>query len=50
MKKWMIACGILVLSVVMGALAFHRFAGSGAQGNGVEVDWRLLGTMDYVTA
>lgn len=48
MKKWMIACGILVLSVVIGALAFHRFGG-GAKGGGVEVDWRLLGTMDYVS-
>ena len=49
MKKWLIACGVLVLSVVVGAMAFHRFSGGGAKGNGVEVDWRLLGSMDYVT-
>lgn len=49
MKKWLIGSGVLVLAVVLGALAFHRFSGGGPGGNGVEVDWRLLGTMDYVS-
>ena len=45
----MIGVGILVLAVVMGALLYHKFAGGSIKGNGVEVDWRLLGQMDYVT-
>ena len=49
MKKWLIGSGILVLAVVLGALLFHKFAGSGAASAGVEVDWRLLGEMDYVS-
>ena len=42
----------MILSVAVGAMLFHYF-GSGAgggRGSGVEVDWRLLGEMDYVTA
>lgn len=49
MKKWLIGSGIFVLSIVLGALLFHRFAGGGLGGQGVEIDWRLLGQMDYVT-
>ncbi|MGZ3744951.1 MAG: DUF3299 domain-containing protein [Pseudobdellovibrionaceae bacterium] len=49
MKKSLIGLGILVLAVVMGALLYHKFSGGGMKGNGVEVDWRLLGQMDYVT-
>ncbi|WP_413288501.1 DUF3299 domain-containing protein [Bdellovibrio sp. HCB337] len=48
MKKWLIGSGILVLAVVVGASLFHKFSG-GAKGQGVEVDWRLLLQMDYVT-
>jgi len=48
MKKWLIGSGVLVLAVVVGAMAFHQFGG-GPKGSGVEVDWRLLGTMDFVT-
>jgi hypothetical protein len=50
MKKWLLGTGILVLSVVMGALLFHKFSGGGPTNAGTEVDWRLLGQMDYVTA
>lgn len=49
MKKWLVGSGIFVLAIVLGALLFHKFAGGGAKGNGVEVDWRLLSQMDYVT-
>jgi hypothetical protein len=49
MKKSLIGLGFLVLAVVMGALLYHKFSGGGMKGNGVEVDWRLLGNMDYVT-
>ena len=50
MKKWLVGTGILVLSVVIGAMLFHKFGGGAGGGSGVEVDWRLLGEMDYVTA
>jgi hypothetical protein len=50
MKKWLIGSGVLILSVVMGALLYHKFSAGGGRGAGVEVDWRLLGEMDYVTA
>lgn len=49
MKKWLVGSGILVLAVVAGALLFHKFSGGGIKGEGVEVDWRLLGQMDYVS-
>jgi hypothetical protein len=49
MKKSLMGLGVLVLAVVMGALLYHKFGGGGTMGNGVEVDWRLLGQMDYVT-
>lgn len=48
MKKWLVGSGIFVLSLIAGALLFHAFAGSRG-GGGTEVDWRLLGQMDYVT-
>lgn len=49
MKKWLISVGVVVLAVVAGAMIYHRVSGGGFAGNGVEVDWRLLGEMDYVT-
>jgi hypothetical protein len=49
MKKWFIAGGVFVLTIVLGALLFHKFSGSGGGGNGVEIDWRLLAQMDYVS-
>lgn len=49
MKKWLISIGVVILAVVAGAMVYHRVSGGGFAGNGVEVDWRLLGEMDYVT-
>lgn len=48
MKKWVLA-GILVLSVVTGAVVYQTLLSRGAALSGVEVDWRLLGDMDYIT-
>ncbi|MFM6929451.1 MAG: DUF3299 domain-containing protein [Bdellovibrio sp.] len=48
MKSWIIA-GILILATVMGAVLYHSFGGGGGSRSGVEVDWRLLGEMDYIT-
>ena len=48
MKKWVLA-GVLILAVVAGAALYSVFSSRGAALNGVEVDWRLLGEMDYIT-
>ncbi|MNJ98413.1 hypothetical protein D3C87_161790 [compost metagenome] len=48
MKKWVLA-GVLILAVVAGAALYSAFSSRGAALNGVEVDWRLLGEMDYIT-
>lgn len=48
MKKWVLA-GVLILAVVVGSALFSVFSSSGAALNGVEVDWRLLGEMDYIS-
>lgn len=48
MKSWIIA-GILILATVTGAILYHSFGGGGGAHSGVEVDWRLLGEMDYIT-
>ncbi|XGC81734.1 DUF3299 domain-containing protein [Bdellovibrio bacteriovorus] len=48
MKKWVLG-GIFILAVVTGAVIYHGFGGGSANLNGVEVDWRLLGEMDYIT-
>lgn len=48
MKSWIIA-GILILATVTGAILYHSFGGGSGSHSGVEVDWRLLGEMDYIT-
>lgn len=48
MKKWVLA-GVLVLSVITGAVVYQTLLSRGAALSGVEVDWRLLGDMDYIT-
>jgi hypothetical protein len=48
MKKWLVGVGVVMLSAVVGAMMYHQFSG-GASGAGTEVDWRLLGKMDYVS-
>lgn len=48
MKKLGLAV-VFILSIGLGAYLFHSFAGGGASGSGTEVDWRLLGELDFVT-
>lgn len=48
MKKWVLS-GVLILTVVVGSALFSVFSSGGAALNGVEVDWRLLGEMDYIS-
>lgn len=48
MKKYVIL-GVLILSIVAGAVIYQRVAGSSFTGGGVEIDWRLLGEMDYIS-
>lgn len=48
MKKWLVSVGIVVLAAVAGAMLYHHVSG-GANGAGTEVDWRMLGKMDYVS-
>lgn len=50
MKKWLFGTGVFVLAMVVGAVLFHHFYPSGGAASGIEVDWRLLGEMDYVSA
>jgi hypothetical protein len=48
MKKIIIA-SIVVLAAIVGALVFRTFPFGKGSLSGVEVDWRLLGEMDYIT-
>lgn len=48
MNKYVIA-GIFIISVLTGAVIFQTLKSKGGGGPGVEVDWRLLGELDYVT-
>jgi hypothetical protein len=48
MQKYVIF-GVLILSVITGAVIYQHVGGHGGLGSGVEVDWRLLGDMDYIT-
>lgn len=48
MKKWILA-GVFILAAVTGAVIYKVFNFSGGALQGVEVDWRLLGEMDYIT-
>lgn len=48
MKKWLIAIGIVIISAVAGAMIYHQVSGDVA-GAGTEVDWRMLGKLDYVS-
>lgn len=48
MKKWILA-GIFILSTVAGVVIYQGVASRSGAINGVEVDWRLLGEMDYIT-
>ena len=48
MNKWVLS-GVFILALVIGAMAYQFWSSSGGPVNGVEVDWRLLGDMDYIT-
>lgn len=48
MNKWIVA-GVLVIAGITGAVVFRHLSGSTNLSTAVEVDWRLLGEMDYVT-
>lgn len=46
MRKYVLL-GALILSIIAGAVIYQRIAGPNL--SGVEVDWRQLGEMDYIT-
>ncbi len=48
MKKYVLF-GVLFVSLITGAVIYQHFSSGGGSGSGTEVDWRLLGDMDYVT-
>lgn len=48
MKKYILG-GVFILATVAGAALYQTGALSSASLNGVEVDWRLLGEMDYIS-
>jgi hypothetical protein len=48
MKKFVLA-GIFILATVAGAVLYQSGALSPSALTGIEVDWRLLGDMDYIT-
>ncbi|MGZ3775330.1 MAG: DUF3299 domain-containing protein [Pseudobdellovibrionaceae bacterium] len=48
MKKWVWA-GALILAVILGTVVYQLISSRGGALSGVEVDWRLLSEMDYIT-
>lgn len=48
MKKWILA-GVFILAAVTAVVVYQLTGTGGAPLSGVEVDWRLLGEMDYIT-
>lgn len=46
MSKWILAA-VTVVAMVSGAVLFSHFRGSSS--SNTEVDWRLLGEMDYIS-
>ncbi|MEK6774575.1 MAG: DUF3299 domain-containing protein [Bdellovibrionota bacterium] len=49
MKKW-IGIGSAIFAVVLGAVLYKVVFQGRHGGVGVEINWRLLGEMDYITA
>jgi len=49
MKRWIII-GAALLAVVLGGVLAKTLLKPRFVGGGVEVDWRLLGEMDYITS
>lgn len=48
MKKWILA-GVFILATITGVVIYQTLLSRGGSLSGVEVDWRLLGEMDYIT-
>lgn len=48
MRKWVLA-GVFILAVITGVVVYQTMISRGGALTGVEVDWRLLGEMDYIT-
>ncbi|MEN0059161.1 MAG: DUF3299 domain-containing protein [Bdellovibrio sp.] len=48
MKKWTLL-GLFIMAIVAGAALYQVVVSSRSGLAGVEVDWRLLGEMDYIT-
>lgn len=48
MKKWILT-GVFILATVAGVVIYQKFLSGSGSLSGVEVDWRLLGDMDYIT-
>lgn len=48
MKRWILG-GVFILAVITGVVVYQTLISRGGALNGVEVDWRLLGEMDYIT-
>lgn len=48
MKKWILA-GAFILATVTGVVIYQTLLSRGGSLTGIEVDWRLLGEMDYIT-
>lgn len=47
--KTYILVGVSILALVTGAVIYHHSSKSSSTAFATEVDWRLLGEMDYVT-
>lgn len=48
MKKWVLA-GVFILALITGVIVYQTVFSGGSALTGVEVDWRLLGEMDYIS-
>jgi hypothetical protein len=44
-----ILAGVFLLSIVVGLVLFRARGSLGITGDAIEVDWRLLGELDYIT-
>lgn len=48
MNKWIVA-GILVIASITGVVVYRHINQGSSLSQAVEIDWRLLGELDYVT-
>ncbi len=54
MKKWIVSnrwivSAVVLLAMVLGALVLQYWSGSSGFQSAIELDWRQLGEMDYIT-